>query len=337
MLGDLEAQRQSGGDGVHSSGADLGSAALLIILGALNARRAIACSHHINGEAVASHLWDYKCGGRDPFVLITGLKPAAQRAPSTVPTRSLESRFGQASWSFMPLHVLAAAATFAWMLSSLRSSGQLLLRQKSPVATAIACCRLCELYIAAWCLCWFAPPSPFAGRDDCIDQDSACPQWAKAVDGTSECERNRVFMSQTCPRACKLCVQAADRLFSWHAVTNAVGPRACTLLVAGTLLVVAAARLIVANLTVATQRRLALLLRVAARPLHLGGGLVMRTPIGPLLLALLRSLRAILAQLRHVLRLAAWAGCACVHCGRRRLILALGGSIEREFEAPFRR
>lgn len=309
---DVEALHELPGDKAAATAwislADVSTATLLACLGALHLRRAVTCSR--THSAATSHLWDFKCGG-DPF----------------------------ASWSFLPLHALAAAAATSWLVLTLRASGQLLTRQQPDAAASTGGSsnrRMCEMFIGAWCLCWFAPASPWAGTDDCTDHDESCSSWARVQGGQSECTRNHAFMADKCPRACKLCVAAGDRLFSWHAVTTAVGPRACTLLVATTLLVVSAARLLLASLSEDSRRRLGLIVRLTLRPLHLAAAVFMRTPFGPLVLGLLKLLRACLAQLGRLLRLVVSLLGACFNFGRRRLILALGGSVEHgDFDAPF--
>ena len=75
------------------------------------------------------------------------------------------------------------------------------------------------------------------------------------------------------------------------------------------------------------QARLTFCARAAARPLQVAASLCMRTPIGPLLLALLRLLRAALVSVGMLLRLfggllgASWDGC------RRRMVRLLGGEV----------
>ena len=72
--------------------ADLVSASLLVVVGLLHVRRAIACRQEEPPKASLNKLWDWRCTA-DSF----------------------------ASWSFLPLHALAAAALAGWVLLSVRA------------------------------------------------------------------------------------------------------------------------------------------------------------------------------------------------------------------------
>lgn len=180
--------------------ADLVSASLLVVVGLLHVRRAIACRQEEPPKASLNKLWDWRCTA-DSF----------------------------ASWSFLPLHALAAAALAGWVLLSVRGSLGWMWRSLAgetpqPRDANDTSLRQIECFLAAWAGCWFAPASPFAASADCADQDAACPNWAAG----GECEKNASFMLKTCRASCGACVRAAAA-GGW----GSLGPRAVTLVAAG--------------------------------------------------------------------------------------------------------
>mmetsp|Transcript_37692 Transcript_37692/g.126066 ORF Transcript_37692/g.126066 Transcript_37692/m.126066 type:complete len:202 (+) Transcript_37692:58-663(+) len=180
--------------------ADLVSASLLVVVGLLHVRRAIACRQEEPPKASLNKLWDWRCTA-DSF----------------------------ASWSFLPLHALAAAALAGWVLLSVRGSLGWMWRSLAgetpqPREKNDLTLRQIECFLAAWAGCWFAPASPFAASADCADQDAACPNWATG----GECEKNAAFMLKTCRASCGACVRAAAA-GGW----GSLGPRVVTLVAAG--------------------------------------------------------------------------------------------------------
>lgn len=268
--------------------ADAASAILLLALALLHVRRTLECS-----AAHPSSEW--MCTS-DPF----------------------------ASWSFLPLHGLAALAGVAWACQAVRGGiGQAwrCCRRRAAAPADATSSRQLELFLACWFLCWFSPASPFAATRDCVDGDAQCASWATS----GECEKNAAFMAKTCRAACGLCVR-----------TSAGGPpslpRVVTLGAGGLLLVVAAARLLLDGLGEATRRRLGRLAPLLFLPLRWLAGVVLRSPLGPTLLAAVRVLGGLLLRLRAVARplsrVGAVVGGACANAFRRRLIVVLGGSLE---------
>ena len=169
--GSISAQPGPSGDTLF---ADVAAAILVVALALLNLRRMLECSH------APPPAPEWMCA-TDPF----------------------------ASWSFVPVHGLAALAGVAWACQAVRGGlGQAwrcVSRYSSAAPANAASARQLELFLAAWSLCWFSPASPFAATADCADSDEQCGRWA----ASGECERNGAFMATTCRAACKLCALAA--------------------------------------------------------------------------------------------------------------------------------
>ena len=288
--GSISARLAPSGDPLF---ADVATAILVLVLLLLHLRRMLECSH-------APSAPEWMCAS-DPF----------------------------ASWSFVPVHGLAALAGVAWACQAVRGGlGQAwrccLRRSAAPANVASA--RQLELFLAAWALCWFSPASPFAATADCADSDEQCARWA----ASGECERNGAFMAKTCRAACKLCVAAAG---GSHAVRGPPSlPRAAALCAGGLLLLLAAVRLLLGALSNATRRRLGRLLPLLCRPVRWLGALALRSPFGPMLRAIVNVLGTCLLSVRAMLRplsqVGAAMGTACANGFRRRLIVVLGGSLE---------
>ena len=271
--------------------ADLSSAALLGVLGVVHFQRAIAC--HKPSVAQAYQLWDWMC-----------------------------KTDGFASWSFMPLHALAAVALVAWFLMSLHGSlgwaWRSLRRADQPGSRADdSSLRQLEIFLATWSACWFAPASPFAASADCADLDPSCPNWASG----GECTKNPTFMGKTCALSCKACVKAMS--VEW----DSLGPRVVTMAAASSLLCIAATRLAMASMSERAQARVTFCARVVVRPLQLTTAVCMRTPFGPLFVAILRILRSALRSCGLLLRLGSSVLGACFDACRRKLIRVLGGNV----------
>ena len=209
-----------------------------------------------------------------------------------------------ASWSFLPLHSLALVAAAVWPFLAL---GRL------PSV------RLAELYLASWSMCWFSPTNPFAATPDCVDKDAGCAGWA----ASGECSKNEQFMMKTCRKACAACV-ASD-------ATNlhALGPRAIATGAGGALLVLSSSRLLLSGLSEAGQQRVAAAARLAVRPLIICANLLMRTPLAPIVRLIFRLLRSVAVLLAKLLRHAVRAATGCANLVRRRLIVLLGGQVDR--------
>lgn len=294
--GSISAQPGPSGDTLF---ADVAAAILVVALALLHLRRMLECSH---APPLAP---EWMCA-TDPF----------------------------ASWSFVPVHGLAALAGVAWACQAVRGGlGQAwrCVSRYSPAAPAnAASARQLELFLAAWSLCWFSPASPFAATADCADSDEQCGRWA----ASGECERNGAFMATTCRAACKLCVAGGA-----HAGRGPPSlPRAATLCAGGLLLLLAAARLLLSALGDGTRRHLARLVTLLCRPVRWLAALALRSPLGPTLRAAvrvlgacLRSARAMLgAVLRPLSQVSAAVGAALAHAFRRRLIVVLGGTLEEQ-------
>lgn len=128
--------------------ADVASAMLLVVLSLLQVRRALECSGSPSPEQTA----EWMCT-TDPF----------------------------ASWSFVPLHGLAAVAAAAWVLLAVRGGlGQAwrCCSRRTITLPSAALLRQLEIFLAAWSLCWFAPANPFAATRDCADSDAQCASIA---------------------------------------------------------------------------------------------------------------------------------------------------------------
>lgn len=211
-----------------------------------------------------------------------------------------------ASYSFLPLHVLAAVAFFAWCLNASGSS---------------AIRFLLEIFIGCWSSCWFSPLHPFGATVGCRDEDKACVSWAHS----GECEKNKDFMSRTCRHACRLCVAETEgQIVGWAAV----GPRALALSGGAALVVLAGCRLLMVSLSEASQRRVLILANALSRPVVAVAALIMRTPLAPCVRLVLRLLRFLIFQVFRVLRFGASLATASCNCCRRRLIFALGGTVQ---------
>lgn len=266
-----------------AAAADGISATLLTVLVLLHARRAVACrAAPSQGDGA---LWDWMCA-TDPF----------------------------ASYSFLPLHLLSAAAVAARCFRA-RCGGAL---RASGGHDAAASTAKLELYLAAYAMCWFSVFHPFAASADCADNDPSCAQWAAA----SECQKNRDFMLKTCRLACKACV--ADG----HASASQLGPRAVSMGAGGALLVLASSRLLLASVSEPSQRRVLAMALLMLRPVVFCAGVVMRTPCAPIVRLVLRLLRLCAGQALALLRFGA---SMCMGCGslcRRSLIVALGGKVD---------
>ena len=225
--GSISAQPGPSGDTLF---ADVAAAILVVALALMHLRRTLECSH------APPPAPEWMCA-TDPF----------------------------ASWSFVPVHGLAALAGVAWACQAVRGGlGQAwrCVSRYSPAAPAHAgSARQLELFLAAWSLCWFSPASPFAATADCADSDEQCGRWA----ASGECERNGAFMATTCRAACKLCV--ATLASGAHAGRGPPSlPRAATLCAGGLLLLLAAARLLLSALGDGTRRHLARLVTLLCRP-----------------------------------------------------------------------
>ena len=279
--------------------ADVAAAILVVALALLHLRRMLECSH-------APSAPEWMCA-TDPF----------------------------ASWSFVPMHGLAALAGVSWACQAVRGGlGQAwrcCSRYSSAAPANAASARQLELFLAAWSLCWFSPASPFAATADCADSDEQCGRWA----ASGECERNGDFMAKTCRAACKLCV--ATLAGGAHAGRGAPSlPRAAALCAGGLLLLLAATRLLLSALGDGTRRRLGRLVTLLCRPVRWLAALALRSPLGPTLRAAVRvlgtcilSARAMLsAVLRPLSQVGAAVGTAIANAFRRRLIVVLGGSLE---------
>tara|TARA_B110001452_G_scaffold156243_1_gene130087 strand:+ start:308 stop:1213 length:906 start_codon:yes stop_codon:yes gene_type:complete len=128
--------------------ADVASAMLLGVLSLLQVRRALECS----GSPSPKQTAEWMCT-TDPF----------------------------ASWSFVPLHGLAAVVTAAWVLLTVSGSlGQAwrCCSRRTITAPSAALLRQLEIFLAVWSLCWFAPANPFAATRDCADSDAQCTSIA---------------------------------------------------------------------------------------------------------------------------------------------------------------
>ena len=297
--GSISAQPGPSGDTLF---ADVAAAILVVALALLHLRRMLECSH------APPPAPEWMCA-TDPF----------------------------ASWSFVPVHGLAALAGVAWACQAVRGGlGQAwrcVSRYSSAAPANAASARQLELFLAAWSLCWFSPASPFAATADCADSDEQCGRWA----ASGECERNSAFMATTCRAACKLCV--ATLAGGAHAGRGPPSlPRAATLCAGGLLLLLAAARLLLSALGDGTRRHLARLATLLCRPVRWLAALALRSPLGPTLRAAvrvlgacLRSARAMLgAVLRPLSQVSAAVGAALAHAFRRRLIVVLGGTLEEQ-------
>ena len=225
--------------------ADLGTSGVLAVIGALHGRRTVACRHWTPAPTGAVEVWDWMCGS-DPF----------------------------ASWSFMPLHTLAAAAAIGWLLLSLRGSLGFVWRTfcaregDDDGSTRRMTLRHLELYLAMWALCWFSPAQPFVATADCLDKDQSCPSWA----ASGECQKNEAFMRDTCRKSCQACIQVLDGESGWHAA----GPRSVSLCAGGTLLVLAVVRHLLANTSEEAHRRVSRAVCTFCRPLNMLAALFMR-------------------------------------------------------------
>ena len=251
----------------------------------LHARRFIACRGTVttkdeSGIFVVGVVWDWMCA-TDPF----------------------------ASWSFLPLHVLAVVAACSWPL--------LALGRRPSV-------RYAEIFIGAYSMCWFSPAHPFAASKDCVDSDAGCTGWA----ASGECEKNKDFMLKTCRKACGACVgDGSDG--SFHAHLQALGPRAVATGAGCALLILASARLLLSGLSEKSQERVAGIARLAARPIAITFAFLMRTPLAPILRLLLRLLRGGFGAVGSLLRYVVRTSVGLLQLVRRRLILILGGQVER--------
>ena len=87
-----------------------------------------------------------------------------------------------------------------------------------------------------------------------------------------------------------------------------------------------------ASLSEASQRRLAKLVSVLSRPVVALAALIMRTPLAPCVLLVLRLLRSCIRQVFRLVHFGGYLTTATCNCCRRRLIVALGGSISDAFE-----
>lgn len=214
-----------------------------------------------------------------------------------------------ASYSFLPLHGLALLAACTWPLLAVR-------RVHSSA-------RLLEIYLAAWCMCWFSPSHPFAATADCVDDESSCITWARS----GECDKNKDFMLKTCRRACGACVSDGtdgslrDRL-------HALGPRAMATGLGSVLLVTAGIRLCLLGLSDASQQRVSAAARLAMRPLAMCFAILMRTPLAPILRVVVHILRGGCAAALSTSCQVARALTRCANLLRRRLIVLLGGQLE---------
>lgn len=262
----------------------------LMVLAILHTRRAFEC-RHITQAVSGSGLWDWMCAS-DPF----------------------------ASYSFLPIHVLALVTVCAWLLLTLRGGALHALGATHTSSASLAVApRMLEVYLAVWSLCWFSPAHPFAATADCHNLDPTCEQWA----ASGECERNKDFMLKTCRLACHECVADGSASVGWAAL----GPRTVTLSGGGALLLLASCRLVLASLSPESRRRVIRSIQLLLRPLSILAGLIMRTPFGPLVRLLLLLLRRAFGSVLSLLRLiiAVFQGCGNV-C-RRNLIVALGGKV----------
>lgn len=260
-----------------AAAADAISASCVLSIVLLHVRRFFACRSTAqvrdDGGLV---LWDWMCA-TDPF----------------------------ASYSFMPLHVLAVACVTSWPL---------LFARRKPSTRPI------EVFLASWAMCWFSQTHPFAATANCIDTDASCPNWAES----GECTRNKDFMLKTCRKACHACVSdASDGSFA------RLGPRAVGCGAGGGLIVLAGARLVLSSMSDATQQRVGVAAHLAFRPLAVFAALVMRTPLAPLLRFVVTLLRRVLAAVGAMLRCAVRALTGCANLLRRRLIVMLGGAVDQ--------
>ena len=259
-----------------SAVADTISVLCVLSIALLHARRFFACrgSAHVRNDAVL--LWDWMCA-TDPF----------------------------ASWSFLPLHVLAVACVISWPL---------LFVGRKPSARSI------EVFLASWAMCWFSPTHPFAATANCVDADERCQHWAES----GECTRNKDFMLKTCRKACGDCVgDGSDGSFA------RLGPRAVSCGASGALLALAGARLVLSSMSDASQQRVGVAAHLAVRPLAACAAIVMRTPLAPLLRLVIRLLRRALGAVAAMLRCAVRVLTGCANLLRRRLIVMLGGAVDQ--------
>ena len=270
-----------------AAAANLLSGACVLTLAALHARRAFECKDA--AHLAASHaVWDWMCAS-DPF----------------------------ASYSFLPLHMLAAVVSCAWLFFALRGGA---LRALGNHYASSATPLMLEVFLACYAACWFAPANPFAATDDCFDSDPTCSQWA----ASGECEKNKDFMLKTCRLACKACVASART--GWAAM----GPRAVTKGAGMLLLAIATCRLMLSSLSESTQHRVLAAFRLLLRPLSMLAACIMRTPFAPLVRFVARLIRLAFGSVLSLLRLVATLCTTCANMCRRNLIVALGGRYELE-------
>ena len=82
------------------------------------------------------------------------------------------------------------------------------------------------------------------------------------------------------------------------------------------------------SLSEASQRRVLILASALSRPVVAVAALIMRTPLAPCVRLALRLLRFLVFQVFRVLRFAGSLATASCNCCRRRLIFALGGTVQ---------
>jgi hypothetical protein len=235
--------------------------------------------------------------------------------------------FSQAT--FWPMHFLSASALAIWAVLVVRDrcgvrraaalpSG---LPHQIPRASAL---RALEILLACYALCWFTTPGvagaiaealPALSHANCTDNDAKCQMWA----ASGECEKNRPWMELTCKLSCHFCAvpptaegnlpphQAHRRRLAslLQLPALALEPRALSVVAGGSLLFLAASRLLsLAELSLGALRLLAMLL--------------------------LRLVRLVLSCMLRLHLLRHFATC-CLrgsNCCRRRLIRVLGGKID---------